>query len=521
MSAALLSLAALCLSQPPRHAGFDEVARSVGVENARWWDVGLALRLRETLYYNLDLDHGLTPSGEPLFPTPDGDPEGQLLHGADMRLRVDLSARTPTGGMGVFIQLDALDNLRLGSTPEGIPSATTSQRPPESAMVLRRAYGVALTPFGFLAAGRMGNQWGLGILANGGDCADCDSGDASDRIAFITSLAGHLWALSYDFSATGPGQRRAGSGPAIDVDPTDDVHTVTFAFMNAASDLSRERRRRAGRATVEYGAYVSHRWQDNDAPADYLPQATPAPLSATQVMHRGFRATAVDGWLRVTAPWGRVELETAVLVGHIEQASLIPGVLLEEPVDSLQVGAALETDFGVDHFPLRGGLDLGVASGDPAPGFGANVSATDSAPKPGDLDGPQAIPGRDHRVDNFRFHRDYRIDRILFRELIGTVTDAFYVRPHLEWEVGSVGPGTLSLSLFGVFSMALEATSTPGGTQPLGVELDPTLSYVTRDGFGFAIDYAVLFPLSGLDNGTAGIRSSIAQLTRFRVSYAF
>ena len=39
-------------------------------------------------------------------------------------------------------------------------------------------------------------------------------------------------------------------------------------------------------------------------------------------------------------------------------------------------------------------------------------------------------PPRDRTVDNFRFHPDYRIDRILFREIIGTVTDAVYLRPH-------------------------------------------------------------------------------------------
>ena len=44
-------------------------------------------------------------------------------------------------------------------------------------------------PIGILAAGRMGSHWGLGMLANGGDCLDCDAGDAADRIAFVTPLA--------------------------------------------------------------------------------------------------------------------------------------------------------------------------------------------------------------------------------------------------------------------------------------------------------------------------------------------
>ena len=44
-------------------------------------------------------------------------------------------------------------------------------------------------PVGVLSAGRMGNHWGLGMLANGGDCLDCNGGDAVDRLAFITDTA--------------------------------------------------------------------------------------------------------------------------------------------------------------------------------------------------------------------------------------------------------------------------------------------------------------------------------------------
>jgi uncharacterized protein (TIGR04551 family) len=287
------------------------------------------------------------------------------------------------------------------------------------------------------------------------------------------------------------------------------------------TDTSRERRRRADRVSVEYGAYVSHRWQDNDAPASYLPLGSPPVLDASQVMLRGFRATAVDGWFRLTLPWMRLELETAVLIGAIEQASLIPGVLLNESVDSLQVGLALESSFGDPDGDIVGGLDLGFASGDPAPGFGVSPKATDAMPQPGDLDGAQTIPGRDSRVDNFRFHPDYRVDRILFREIIGTITDAAYFRPHVEWRAAEIGPGMLTLKLAAVFSLAVDAHSTPGGKQPLGIEIDPTLDYLTHDGFGFGIDYAVLFPLAGLDNALQGIGSAPAQLTRFRVSYAF
>ena len=86
---------------------------------------------------------------------------------------------------------------------------------------MKRAYGEALTPFGALAIGRMGSQWGLGMLANAGDCLDCDSGDAADRIAFVTSDRGHLWAVAYDFSATaGHSLQRKRLAAAIDFAPS-------------------------------------------------------------------------------------------------------------------------------------------------------------------------------------------------------------------------------------------------------------------------------------------------------------
>jgi uncharacterized protein (TIGR04551 family) len=131
------------------------------------------------------------------------------------------------------------------------------------------------------------------------------------------------------------------------------------------------------------------------------------------------------------------------------------------------------------------------------------------------------VPPYDVRVDNFRFHPDFRIDRILFHEIVGTVTDAFYVRPHLRWRIAEIGPGVLSADLAATASWAVEPASTPGGSRPLGVEIDPTVDYVCRDGFSAALEYAVLVPLSGLDNPTLGMEAQPAQLLRVRLGYGF
>jgi uncharacterized protein (TIGR04551 family) len=515
-----LSLALVLAPATARATGFTDIGDDIKAQTETTATIHGALRVRGEMLYNLDLDRGPTPSGQLLYPVPLSDPKGQTLYSADFRLRSDIAFYAPGAGVAVKARIDAPDNLILGSQPDGIPSASGTQRP-VTVMRMKRAYGEALTPIGVFAAGRMGSHWGLGMLTNGGDCADCDSGDAADRIALITPIAGHIWAMAFDFSASGPFRNRTISTRAIDVDPTDDVRTVTFAFLKYRDDLARERRRKAGKSTFEYGAYASHRWQKNDVPSDYLPTAAPAPLTAAQVMYRGYTATAVDAWLRLTTPRFHAELEVAGIFANVEQGSLIPGVLLNKPVSSRQFGAAFESELGGPQDPFVGGLDLGYASGDPAPGFGVRSAVNAPPAKPGDLDGPQANPPGDNRVDNFRFHPDYRVDRILFREIIGTVTDAVYLRPHVRWTVADVGPSKLTAQLAAVASFAVQSASAPGGKSPLGVEIDPTLSWGSRDGFNLALEYAALLPLAGLDNRELHMSAKPAQLVRLRAIYAF
>ena len=54
-------------------------------------DYRIFFRSRAELFWNLDLDRGNTPSGDPLFPVPQADPLSQLLTHGDMRLRTDLA----------------------------------------------------------------------------------------------------------------------------------------------------------------------------------------------------------------------------------------------------------------------------------------------------------------------------------------------------------------------------------------------------------------------------------------------
>jgi len=481
-----------------------------------------ALRLRSAALYNLDLDRGTTPSGELLFPVSLSDPSAQTLYAADMRLRTDLAFYAPGGVVAVKARIDVLDNLPIGGSADGIPGGTLTQRPPGSAFAIKRAWGEVITPVGYLAAGRMGHHWGLGLLGNGGDCIDCDSGDSADRVAFVTAALGHLFAVAYDFSASGYLVPLKDEVRVAEVEPTAAVRSFAVALLRWRDERGRRRRRLADKTTLEYGAYYARRWQAHDLPASWLPLARPTQIDSAQVVERGLSAHAADLWLRITHPSFRVELEGAVVSASVEQASALPGFLLPERIESLQYGGVLESDFGAPEARLGAGVHAGFASGDPAPGFGARPPLqTLSAPQAGDLDGPQALSPGDRRVDNFRFHPDYRVDRILFRELIGTVTDAFYVRPHARLRLLDLGGARLEARLAAIASWAHFASSTPGGQRPLGIEIDPTLAYHSDDGFYAALEYAVLFPQEGMDNTSDGLDARTAHLVRAHLAYGF
>jgi hypothetical protein len=418
------------------------------------------LRARADLGHNWDLGRGPTPSLPSIWPTPyvdDGASHTQT--NADMRLRVDATIEV---GWGVSLHARAhvLDNLRLGSLPTGdLVGGSVTQRGPDQPIDVRQVYGQVLLPFGVLTAGRMGAlvDWGTGFYLNAGNGLDDDYGDVGDRIAFTTPLAGLLWTALYEISATGPSTEavRPDIRPAFDLDPRDDVHTVAFSVARWNSPATRNRRLRASRHTFEFGLVGSYRWQSYDVTAGDVP-------SARTALVRDLTAFVGDAWAR--ADLGRVSFE-----GEFYR--------------------------GGERFVAR--VEFGFASGDDRPGFGARPVATSG--RAGDLDGLQfdlTRTPRDVNVQNFRFSPNYRVDLIMWRRLIGTVTDAWYVRPMVRYRLGSM----LTAEAAVIASVAMEPNSTPSGTAPLGVETDLGLVYEQEHGFVMRLDYGLLLPLSGFDN---------------------
>ena len=146
---------------------------------------------------------------------------------ANMRLRLQPTLSL-SDNVRLHVMIDAFDNLVLGSTPEvrtvnefgqvtgrapGVPfdSLTRTQGAPESfrntvgdALIVRRAWGeITNSTIGQLRFGRMGHQWGLGMLWNAGggtnilgSAIDSDFQSEVDRIQLIGKFKGVFFGLS-------------------------------------------------------------------------------------------------------------------------------------------------------------------------------------------------------------------------------------------------------------------------------------------------------------------------------------
>ena len=136
--------------------------------------------------------------------------------------------------------------------------------------------------------------------------------------------------------------------------------------------------------------------------------------------------------------------------------------------DILQYGAAMKSFYSTQSNQLTVGLDAGIASGQ---------SSSDS------------------KIGTFHFDRDFRVDQILFREVLGAISNAVYVKPYIQWDFFAEQDFDLGLRGDLQGAWAVDASSTPGGASDLGYELDASVFY--RDGNRFYAGFAAGFFLPG------------------------
>jgi len=455
--------------------------------------------------------------------------------------------------------VDVLDNLVFGSTPESGFGASPyylydvfneSQLAPRTGLnsltdsiQVKRAYGEVSTPVGVLRFGRMGSHWGMGMLYNDGNCLDCDWGDTVDRLQFVTEVfEGFYVAPMLDFNVEGPlWQRPSGMGESVDLTNLDDAHSYVLAIARRDTEQQRRAKLEADQTVFNYGLHFSYRTQRWAAVEYYddptLPQTGvvgdwPGNINNEDgrlggFVQRGADLYIPDVWVKLERKDWRLELEVAGIFGSMATGARSLAELADDRANQalqvVQFGGTLQGEYRFLEGNLKLQMELGLASGDKAYGLGnrpgRNLHGKRTTER-GDIDGRQygcpTTGGCDVSVRNFQFDRDYRVDMILWRDLLGSVTDAAYAKPSLSYQVA---PG---LQLFGaaIYSRTLYAQSSPSGDDPnLGIELNAGASYETDDGFIANVRYGVLFPLGGFNQ--PGVELEVAQSVRGMLGIRF
>lgn len=515
-------------------------------------------RGRGDMFNKADLNRGADPTGATLFPKPDGT---TYLGMANMRLRLNPILRV-SDDIAVYSQIDVLDNVIAGGNPlldpfffQNSKAEILGSRVGYDVLKVKRVWAEVETPIGQIAFGRKGFHWGEGLVYNDGNCFDCDYGTTFDRVQLAVGpvLGGHLFTVAADaltngFTSTAvPGLAEFNNsfgpqGRPIDVQQLDDGYRFSLAVTRIAPADQMRRRLDDGQWVLNYGILGAYRMQHSTSPS-FVSGGT-----NTAIADIGANFGEGDVFVEFARGKLRLAFEGAVFGGKIDnRLGLLdpdgagpeapqPAVFPGQQLDFLQFAALLRAQHTfLKQDSLLVGLDVGIASGDDAPGMGVRSGRTGSGPdgrtEPGDLDGPQFACSdagcSDDSVNNFIVNPDFRVDQILWRNLFTSLTDAFWTRAEVRFKPGGRATGGAQETGFEfggalVYSQALHANSTPSGnSKPLGLEADVAVTYTSQDGFFAGVVAGFLFPLSGMNNTALGLDAEFSQVYRGMLGVTF
>lgn len=485
------------------------------------------------------------------------------LASANMRLRIEPTFHI-TDTVKIHATIDALDNIVLGSTPDSYysvanPSApidlyTRTQVPPEydlskwyqDSIVVKRAYGQIRFGWGLdIKFGRMPQHWGMGIVYNDGNgydrgeradilrMVDTDYGDSVDSVRFAFDFGkdrrrAHSVGISWDWASTGPTAAQllgpsyaSGTRVAQDfsVEKFDNVYQASAFILRRDDPAMLKRKLSLGIPVVNYGAIAWMRMQELDQPIGYTdPDDPDLQTYAESLMYRRALIVTPDLWMRVNWRTLRVELEAAGNFGYLRHRDLTEENPTEEDLLDVSVeeverttiasmGYGLEFKYGFFHDRFHIGLDQGFAMGDPEP--------------PVDFMTGNPLSSDSIQNNTFRFNPAYMQDMLLFKEILGTVSNAAYFRP---WAAFYFFQNNVSARVDVGYALAQNKTAMPGNRYSYGIEVDGAIRYHdTREPIYAALQYGVMFPLRGLNRniGTGTSDARAAQTVQAHLGIRF
>ena len=437
----------------------------------------------------------------------------------DLRLRLKPEIHL-SDDVRVKAWIDVLDNAGLGTTGYGpYTGYSLTDLDLGNAIRVRRAWGEARNrDLGELRFGRMGADWGLGILDNGGDRNGIDSDFSSDvdRVMAISNLAGFYLMAAYDWASQGlvlPGAATP-SGVPVDRAQRDDLSALTVAVAHRVEEEVQQSMLQRGDAVFNYGAYFVWRRQRLKLDADvYADSLEDGEFGSPPFVRLDQSQFIPDLWFQLLWEGLRIELEAAFVAGSLEGGCpRLVGDRSEmrdadelEPVSGdtckfRQLGIALELEYRL--FDDRLGIHFlsGLASGD-SHAYGLAQTNDPSFQRTSSRDNPG-----DRTITTYQFHPDYRVDLILWRTLMRRVAGGYYFKPGVSYDFihdpyGQRAGGRLDV----IYSRATSPKQTWGNDGNLGLEMDLSLYYRSEDGpdpldgFYGLVQWGILFPFGGLD----------------------
>jgi uncharacterized protein (TIGR04551 family) len=492
--------------------------------------------------------------------------------GANLRFRLEPTINV-TDQVRVHSQIDILDNTIMGSTPDSLagiegynrpstaptttagssspsnpmslpgvapaPVLSNSQYPPEvgqngffSSIRAKRAWAEVDGEFGSIRFGRMPWNWGRGMFYNSGACADCDVGTTVDRVMGLTTVYGHQLAAAWDLGAQGQTTqsltlgRNDPGGYQYDLAQNDDVLQLMASITKIDNPIDLREKLDRGDIVVNYGLQLVYRNQGyqvypqntplvaaQQPPAGSQPQS---PDQLPQARYVGALIFTPDIWFKLHYKALTVEFEGIGVFGRITH----PGPLAvdDQKLTIRQWGFVAASELRLYRDAFFVGLQTGGASGDQAEEPGQYLNYRWRFVRQ---------PSGDHTLADFHFSPDYHVDEIFFRHILGTVTNAIYIKPQTAYWFDLGQSRSLGLNGSVIYSMAQVPVSTPGNNLVYGLETDLGAGYRnTAEGFYAGFTWGVFWPLGALDRGAVWdinqrMDASVAQILRIYMGVKF
>ena len=334
-------------------------------------------------------------------------------------------------------------------------------------------------------------------------------GTTVDRVMAVTQLYGHQIAAAWDIGPQGYTTQQLALGQVspggyqYDLSQNDDVMQVMASIARRDNPVQLRERIDRGDAVLNYGVQFVYRnlGQVNtpDITANPTPTGTgPQPLTTEQIKPsdptKPFNAVSFtpDIWAKLYYKALTIEFEGIGVFGKIDH----PGVLAadDHQVTLRQLGWVVASELHLYRDAFIVGLETGGATGDQAedPSQYLNYRWRFVQQPPGD-----------HAINDFHFSPDYHVDEIFFRHILGTVTNALYVKPALAYWFDLGNNRAIGLNGSFIYSAAQVPVSTPGNSISYGIEGDVGATYRnTGEGVYGGATWGLFFPMGALDRPT-------------------